>query len=139
MKVDINHVEKKQGLVFGKTLHGVALTVTFNEEEEQIIRQRKLEREMILDRGAPADVNAEKHANRGLAKKLMTAAVKGIDANHFALTIGKLLNGTDTYFFETPLEAKDYVAHLREETLPLLKALIVENAEIEQKSDSFEL
>jgi len=139
MKVDIKHVEKSQGLVFRKTLYGVALTVTFSEEEQTIIRERKLERYPIMDRDPPADVDAEKHAKRGLATKIMTAAVKGIDANHFALTPGKLLRGTDTYFMHTPIEAKAYEAELKEEVLPRLKTFIVENAEIEQKSDSFEL
>jgi hypothetical protein len=138
MKVDIKHVEKSQGLVFRKTLHGIALTVTFTEEEKQIVRQRGLERQTILERDPPADVDADKHANRGLVKKLATAAISGIDANHFGLTIGKLMKGTDTYFVRTPLEAKQYEEDLRE-NLPVLKSFITENAGIEQKSDSFEL
>ena len=138
MKIDIEHVEKSQGMVFKKTLHGVAINVQFNEEERQIIEQRGLQRQSILDRDAPAEVDAEKHANRGVAKKLVTAAVSGLDANHFDLTIGKLMKGTDTYFMHTPLQAKEYEDELRER-LPLLKNYIMGNAEIEQKSDSFEL
>lgn len=138
MRVDIKHVEKKQGLVFKKTLHGVTISVTFSEEEKQIINDRKLQRDIVLDRPPPADVDAEKHANRGLATKILTAAVKGADANHFGLTIGKLMNGPDTYFVETPLEAKAYEAELRDK-LTELKSYIMANEGVEQKSDSFEL
>ena len=73
-----------------------------------------------------------------MMKKLATAAIKGVDGLHYHLTINKLINGTDTYFFETPLEAKEYDATLREK-LPQLKEYILGNAEIEQKSDTFEL
>jgi hypothetical protein len=138
MKVDIQHVEKSQGLIFRKTLHGVALTVRFSEEERQIIQQRRLQNQMILERDIPADVNPEKVANRGLVKSLATAAINGRDSLHYHLTIGKLINGTDTYFFDTPLEAKEYEAELRER-LPKFKEYLTENAGIDQKSDSFEL
>lgn len=138
MKVDIQHVEKSQGLVFRKKLHGVALTVSFSQEELQIINERKLAKDRIIERGVPADVDAHKHANKGLGAKLVTAVVKGTDALTFDLTIAKLMKGTDTFFFETPLEAKGYEQEVRE-AMPRLKAYIVENAGIEQKSDSFDL
>lgn len=138
MKIDIQHVEKSQGLIFRKTLHGVALTVQFNEEERQIIKQRRLQDDVILERDIPADVDPAKIEKRGMAAKLATVALKGRDALHYHLTINRLLSGTDTYFLSTPAEAKGYEADLREK-LPLLKAYILDNAEIEQKSDSFEL
>ena len=137
MKVDIKHVEKKQGLVFKKTLHGVQLSIGFSEEEKAIIAERKLEKDVVVERGAPSDVDAEKHANRGLMKMVATAVVSGAGANHFDLTIGKLLQGSDTYFFATPSEAKDYEAVLHEE-LPKLKAYIVDNVSAGEGS-SFEL
>jgi hypothetical protein len=138
MRVEINHVEKSQGLVFKKTLYGVSISVTFSEEEKQIIKQRGIERVVILERDPPADVDAEKHANRGLAAKLVTAAMKGRDANHFDLTIGKLLNGRDTYFMHTIVNAKNYEQALRDSMVDL-KGYITESAGVEQKSDSFEL
>lgn len=138
MKVDIGHIEKSQGLIFKKTLYGVALTVTFSEEEREIITSRRLEHDRILERGAPADVNAEKHARRGVARKLATVATGGRDALTFDLTVAKLLKGTDTYFFDTPLEAKEYTEQLRV-ILPRFKQYIVENAGIEEKRESFEL
>ena len=137
MKVSIHHSEKTQGLVFKKTLHGVELFIQFSEEEKAIITERKLEGDIVVERGAPADIDAEKHANRGLTKRIATAMISGADANHFDLTIGKLLKGTDIFFFTTPAEAKEYEAILHEE-LPKLKAYIVEN-EGTGKGSSFEL
>ncbi len=138
MKVDIKPVEKSQGLVFKKKLHGIALSVIFSEEEKAINAERKLDRVILMEREAPADVDAEKHESRGLAKKLMTAAVSGFDANHFHLTFGKLLRGTDTYFFHTPIEAKGYIDELKTDILPLAKSYLEGNKEA-ASSDSFEL
>ncbi len=126
------------GMIFKKVLHGVELSVMFSEEEKAIIADRKLDRTILRERDAPADVDAEKHANRGLARKLVTAAVAGRDANNFHLTFGKLLRGADIYFFETPIEAKDYIAELKSEVLPLAKAYLEGNKEA-ASSDSFEL
>ncbi|MFK7881839.1 hypothetical protein [Roseobacter sp.] len=107
MKVGIKHVEKKTGMVFKKTHHGVELSVDFNDEERAIIEERKLQKDVILERGYPSDVDAEKHEDRGIGKILLTAATKGADANHFHLTISKLMRGPDTFWFETPIEAKN--------------------------------
>jgi len=111
MKVNVNPVEKKQGLVFKKTLHGVELCV---------------------------DVDEEKVAKRGLVKSLATAAIAGTDALTYNLTFSKLLKGSDTYFFETPIEAKGYIDELKTDILPLTKAYLEENKEA-ATSDSFEL
>lgn len=138
MKVEIKHVQKSQGLVFKKTLYGVSLSVLFNEEELQIIRERGIERVTILERDAPADVDAEKHANRGLLAKTVTAAVKGRDANHFDLTIGKLMKGPDVYFMQTLVSAKSYEQAARD-AMGDLKGYITASAEVEKQSDTFEL
>ncbi len=138
MKVDIKHVEKKQGMVFKKVFHGVQLTVIFSEEEKAIIKERKLERELVAERGLSAEKDEWKENNRGIASKLVTAAVKGIDANSPNLTIGKLLKGPDTYYFDTITEAKDYDNLLRD-TLPQMKNYIMDNAEVEEKETSFEI
>lgn len=139
MKVNIQHVEKSKGAIFKKKLHGVALTVTFSEEEAAIINERKLHHDIILERGYPADVDPEKHARRGLVKLAATAAISGRDANHFHLTLGKLMSGTDTYYFDTPLEAKQYEQLLKDETLPDAKAYIMGNQTTGTSGDSFEL
>lgn len=138
MKVDIKHVEKSQGLVFKKKFYGVALTIVFNEEEKAIIEERDLRKYSVVERDTPADVDEEKHEKRGLMKKLATAVVSGSDANHFHLTLNKLMNGTDTYYFETPLEAKSYEVELKE-ALPILKDNIMANASTEDAGSTFEL
>jgi len=138
MKVSITHDEKKTGMVFKKTHYGVALTVRFSDEERAIIEARKLLHDIILERGCPSDVDPEKHEDRGLGKMVLTAVTKGADANHFHLTINKLMKGTDTFWFETPIEAKSYEKLLKTETLPELKEYIMGNAEM-GTGDSFEL
>ena len=137
MKVDIKHVEKSQGLVFKKKFHGVALTVTFNEEEKAIIEKRKIGLDIILERDTPADVDGEKHESRGMMGKIGTAMLKGKDANHFHLTLNKLLKGTDTYWVATPADAKGYEQDLRQR-LPVIKDFIMENANAGE-GGSFEL
>lgn len=138
MKVDIKNVEKKTGGFFSKkTLHGIALNVTFSEEEQAIIKERRLEGDVILEREHSADVDVEKEANRSLVGKIAKAAMQGTDSFTPHLTIHKLLAGTDTHFFDTPLEAKEYTDKLKE-TLPGFKNYIMENAEAGQ-DDSFEL
>jgi hypothetical protein len=138
VRVSIEHTQETKGLLRKTTFYIVCLTVEFSEEEKSIIQQRKLERDIILERGAPANVDEEKHANRGLLSKAITAATKGLDANHFHLTIGKLLAGTDRYALATPLEAKEYEAEIKDK-LTALKGYIMGNARIEEKSSSFEL
>lgn len=141
MKVTINHVQKKTGLIRKTTHHGVAVRVDFNAEELAVIRERQLEKYGVMERGYPSDMSdtdIEKHENKGLGRKLLTAAVSGTDALHFDLTIGKLMKGEDVYFMATPVDAKSYEAELKER-LVLLKDFIVGNAELEQDTESFEL
>jgi hypothetical protein len=138
MRVNIEHKTETKGLLRKTTFHIVALAVDFSDEEKAIIKERKLEHDVVLERDVPANVDEEKHAERGLLAKVVTAAVKGRDANHFHLTIGKLLNGVDLYALATPLEAKEYEAELKER-LTSLKGYIMGNAGIEEKTSSFEL
>ena len=141
MKVTINHVQKTAGLIRKTTFHGVAVKVEFNAEELAVIQERKLGGDIVLERGYPADMSdmaAEKHANRGLGRKLLTAAVSGADANNFHLTVNKLMRGEDVYHFGTPVEAKEYEDQLKA-GLVTLKDWIVGNASVETKTASFEL
>jgi len=141
MKVTISHVQKTTGLIRKTTFHGVAVKVDFSTEELAVIRERRLEGDVVLERGYPADMSdmaIEKHANRGLGRKLLTAAVSGADANNFDLTVNKLIKGEDVYFFGTPVEAKEYENMLKN-GLVTLKNWIVGNAEVEQETASFEL
>lgn len=137
MKVDITHSEKRTGMVFKTTHYGVTVKVTFNDEERAIIEERKLHYDVVVNRDYPSDVDGERHEERGLGKRLLTAAVKGGDANHFHLTINKLMKGPDTHHFSTPAEAKGYELELKE-ALPRLKEYIMGNAEL-GAGDSFEL
>lgn len=123
MRVSIDHGETTTGLFAKKTHYTVSVTVQFSEEEKQIIRQRKLEKSIVLERSIPSDRDPRKF--------------DGIE-DVFNLTIHKLMGGTDTYTLETPLEAKEYDEVLRA-GLQDLKAFIVGNESVEEKSSSFEL
>ena len=141
MKVTINHVQKKTGMIRKTTHHGVSVRVDFSAEERAVIQERKLEKYGIMERGYPSDMSdgaIEKHESKGLGRKLLTAAVAGADALHFDLTIGKLMRGEDVYFLSTPIEAKNYEAELKDR-LVQLKDFIVGNAEVERETESFEL
>lgn len=141
MKVTINHVQKTAGLIRKHTFHGVSVRIEFNAEELAVIKERKLGGDIVLERGYPADMSemaAQKHANRGLGRKLLTAAVSGADANNFDLTVNKLMRGEDVYFLGTPMEAKEYEEQLKN-GLVTLKNWIVGNAEVEKETSSFEL
>ena len=142
MKVTINHVQKKSGMIRKTTHHGVSVKVEFNTEETAVIQERKLEKDIVVERGYPSDMSDKAQlANtkiKGLGKKLLTAAVSGTDALHFHLTIGKLMKGEDVYFLSTPLEAKAYEDELKEK-LVQLKEYIMGNAVVETETSSFEL
>lgn len=141
MKVSIEHQEKSTGMLRRTTLHGVQVHVQFSQEELAVIEARDLKYTTVLERGYSADVSdakAEKQESRGLGRRLLTAAVKGADANTTNLTINKLMNGPDLYFLGTPLEAKGYEDALKEQ-LVQLKGYIVGNEGVEEKSSSFEL
>lgn len=141
MKVTINHVQKKTGMIRKTTHHGVSVLVKFSTEELAVISERQLEKDIIMERDYPSDMSdaaVEKHANKGVGGKLLKMAVSGADALHFHLTVRKLMNGEDTYFLSTPMEAKSYEEELKE-SLVKLKNWIVGNAEVEQETASFEL
>jgi len=141
MKVTINHVQKSTGMIRKTTHHGVAVKVEFNAEELAVIRERRLERDIVVERGYSSDVSdraAMKNENRGLGGKLLKAAVSGADSLSTDLTVTKLMNGEDVYFLGTPVEAKEYEA-LVKDGLVNLKDWIEGNAAVEQETSSFEL
>ncbi len=137
MKVRLQHLEKSTGLIRRTVHHGVEVKVDFSAEEEAIINQRNLWKDLVLERDYPSDVDGEKHESKGLARKLAQAAVSGADTLHYHLNVRKLRDG-DTYYMSTPLEAKHYEAALREKLVEL-KDYIMGNQGVEQASDSFEL
>ncbi|MEM6913753.1 MAG: hypothetical protein AAF511_07225 [Pseudomonadota bacterium] len=141
MKVTINHVQKTTGMIRKTTHHGVAVKVEFNTEELTVIRERRLERDVVVERGYSSDVSdsaALRSENRSLGGKLLKAAVSGADSMSTHLTVTKLMKGEDVYFHPTPVEAKEYEALLKE-GLVTLKAWIEGNAEVEKETATFEL
>lgn len=122
MRVSITHKELTTGLILKKTYHAVTLQLTFSNEELAIIKQRRLESDIILERDIPADVKPSSVSNPDI----------------FHLTIGKLVRkGEDTYVTSSPLDAKVYEEKLVER-LRMLKDYIVGNAETGQNK-TFEL
>jgi|GEM_PF-2968496 len=141
MKVTINHVQKTTGMIRKTTHHGVAVRVEFNAEELAVIRERHLEKDIIMERGYSSDVSInsiEKQENRGLGKKLLKAAVSGTDSLNTNLTVTKLMNGEDVFYLPRPVEAKEYEQALKE-GLVQLKGWIEGNAEVEKETATFEL
>lgn len=113
MRISIEHGETTTGFIFKKTLFTVRLAVQFSEEELAIIKLRKLESDVLVERDPPADVSLRNTDN----------------PNIFHLTIGKLVKkGSDTYVVSTPIEAKNYEMLLHER-LKLLKEYIMGNAD----------
>lgn len=93
MRVSISHETVRQGWLFKTTYYAVDLQVHFTHEETQIIRQRKLEKSVLLER-RPA-----------------TAKVDDRDEK-FTLAVGMLQKGTDRFLTATPATAKLYQAEL---------------------------
>lgn len=144
MKVDVKPVAKKikAGMFKKQDVHGVALTVTFNEEELAIIKERQLEHHVIIDRSIPADLDPDKVEAKnssafGIAKNLAKAAIKGTDSLTYNLTVTKLLNGTDTYYVGDVLTNKQYIDEIKE-GMTQLKHLIEVSQETPEDT-SFEL
>lgn len=141
MKVTINHVQKTTGMIRKTTHHGVAVRVDFNAEELAVIRERGLERDIVVERGYSSDVSegtAQRNENRSLGGALLKAAISGADSMSTNLTVTKLMNGEDVYFHMTPVEAKEYEEILKN-GLVNLKGWIEGNTEVEKETSTFEL
>lgn len=123
MRVNIEHSTKTTGLLRKTTHYVVTLTVEFTDEEKHIIRERRLGKDVIMERDIPSDKDPAKFA-------------KVADAFH--IRIQDLLRGPDSYALSTPLEAKAYEAELTEK-VTLLKSYIDGNRSVEQQSTTFEL
>lgn len=108
MQVSISHDEYSTGLIFKKKWPQVTVRVIFNEEEKSIIRERKLEKIIVMERGWPAHMGAM--------------------PGDFNLSIGGLLkNNLTEYTLETVYLAKQYEIELTER-LKRLKEFLDENA-----------
>ena len=110
MRVKIEHREVQEGMIFRATFHEVHLTVDFTHEEAQIIRQRGLTEELIVERW-PA------------------GAKETDDPEWYALKVGHLLTRRpDRFRCANPSEAKRYEAQLLE-ALQYIKLWLAENAD----------
>lgn len=129
MRVSIEHKEKTTGIFSKKTWYIVSLKVEFSQEERTIIEKRKLSDYVIWER--PHDDEAQERHKKDLA------FLDSLGPDN--LTAGKLAKGKpDEYALATPIGAKNYESKLKD-ALVGMKDFIAGNAEIEQKSTSFEL
>lgn len=114
MRVSIDHDTVHKGWLFKTTYYAVDLSVHFTHEETQIIRQRKLEKAVLLER-RPA-----------------TAKVDDRDEK-FILTVSTLQRGTDRFLTATPAAAKLYQEDLLA-ALEQLKQWLNLNAETGERT-----
>lgn len=114
MRVSIEHNTIRKGWLFKTTYYAVDCTVHFTHEETQIIRQRKLEKSVLLER-RPA-----------------TAKVDDRD-DKFTFTVSLLQRGTDRFLASTPGAAKVYQAELIA-ALEQLKGWLMVNAETGERT-----
>lgn len=110
MRVKIEHRELRTGFILKRPVHEVQLSVDFTHEEKQIIRQRRLEEHVLLERW-PADAKADD------------------DPDWYALKVGHLFERKpDRFRCTTPADAKAYEARLVE-VMHAMKLWLDENAE----------
>jgi hypothetical protein len=127
MRVQINHNETTSGFFRTTTKYEVVVRVEFSAEELAIIRQRNLADTIVLRRD-PQAFQRKRFSPDELARLQDVIDLK----------ISNLMKGPDSYICDTPLEAKNYEANLTD-ALKQLKSYIFANAEISDKSKSFEL
>ena len=127
MRVSIQHNQKSTGFIFTKPYIEVVTSVTFSEEEKAIIRSKKLQKFVVLDREHDFIVR-----KRFENDPKYLASIRRAD-----LTIAELVTGPDAYRCETPMHAKQYEAEVTA-ALKTLKDFITGNTEVAQ-SKSFEL
>lgn len=109
MRVSIEHHTVQRGWLFRTTYYAVDLTVHFTHEETQIIRQRRLEQTVFLER-RPATAKVDDRDDR------------------FTLRVGDLRTGRDRFLTANPAAAKRYQYELLA-ALEQLKLWLTENAD----------
>lgn len=114
MRVSIEHHTVQRGWLFKRTFYAVDCTIHFTHEETQIIRGRKLEKSVLLER-RPA-----------------TAKVDDRDEK-FTLTVATLQRGTDRFLAANPGHAKLYQQELLG-ALEQLKSWLMVNAETGERT-----
>lgn len=114
MRISITHHAVRRGLLFRRTFYAVDLLVHFTHEETQIIRQRRLEDAVLLER-RPATAKVDDRDDR------------------FILRVAHLTSGADRFLTATPAAAKVYQAELLE-ALEQLKLWLGANAEVAERT-----
>lgn len=114
MRVSISHSTVRRGFVLKSTYHVVELEVHFSHEERQVIRQRKLEQTVLLER-RPAHAKVDERDDK------------------FTLLVGQLGKGPDRFLTANPGEAKAYQAQLLL-ALEQLKDWVTLNADEAQRT-----
>ncbi len=115
MRIWIEHLPVRRGLIFKATYFEVATKVLFTHEEIQILRQRRLTKTKLMDR-RPA-----------------TARVADREEK-FELRLEHLLNGkSDRFLCDTPSAAKIYEDEMMR-MLAQVKLWIGDNAEVAEPS-----
>jgi hypothetical protein len=110
MRVKIEHAELRVGFVLKSVVHEVHLTVDFTHEEKQIIRQRNLTDQVLVERW-PADARPDD------------------DPDWYHLKVGHLFERKpDRFRCKTPSDAKIYEANLTQ-ALHQMKLWLDDNAE----------
>lgn len=148
MRVSIEHGEIREGIVRKTTYHTVSVLVEFTDEEKRIIEQRGLQRDVLLNRGVPANEDPSKYESSSLSDKLSSGNYLGLAVgigkamltkeDIRVLRISTLIKGRDTFVLRQPSDAKNYEEELKD-ALVKMKGYILDNEGIEQKSTSFEL
>lgn len=109
MRVSIENHTVRKGLVLKTTYYAVDCTVHFSHEETQIIRQRKLETSVLLER-RPATAKTDDRDEK------------------FTLCVSHLVRGTDRFLTANPGQAKIYQENLLA-ALEQLKLWLTVNAD----------
>ena len=125
MRVSIEHTERQEGMFRKTTYYVVHCKVDFSQEELEIIKQRKLEKTIVMERPVHAHIK-----NKDRFEGAFNLSISGLMSSSHA-------NG-EQYVCATPQDAKMYEAELIEQ-LKLLNAFIYENVQVEEKSQTFEL
>ena len=118
MRVSINHTDKSSGLIFKTHQVEVSVAVTFSDEEQAIIKSRKLKDYVVLERQPDK-----------LRRERIGAEAMRDNPGMFNLHVRDLVSGrADPFFCDTPIDAKIYEQQLTE-ALKKLKDFIAGNAE----------
>lgn len=106
MKVDIKNRHERTGMLRKTDHYYVDVTVTFTEEEKQIIKQHKYHDQLLVQR---VNKQTEKEMPTSLmGKAALIAKTSAFGLNDGHLRVHLLLKGTDSHSLPDPLSARQY-------------------------------